>query len=76
MQKRVLIFDSGKEWGGGTNSLIELLKRIDKDAFKFYALFYRNYRKGDESDIKSELENLGINFISLDQKKLTFSSPM
>lgn len=72
MQKRVLIFDSGKEWGGGTNSLIELLKRIDKDAFKFYALFYRNYRKGDESDIKSELENLGINFISLDQKKLPF----
>ncbi|HCY18566.1 MAG TPA: glycosyltransferase, partial [Deltaproteobacteria bacterium] len=42
--KRVLILDTGKEWGGGTNSLIELLKRIDKTKYRFTALFYDNYK--------------------------------
>jgi len=31
LPKRILILDTGKEWGGGTNSLLELLKRIDKN---------------------------------------------
>ncbi|MBI5328270.1 MAG: glycosyltransferase family 4 protein [Deltaproteobacteria bacterium] len=67
--KKILILDTGKEWGGGTNSLLELLKRIDKTRYHFTALFYNNYKKGDESDIKSEIENLGIDFLLLEQKK-------
>jgi len=65
----ILILDTGKEWGGGTNSLLELLKRIDKTRYHFTALFYNNYKKGDESDIKSEIEKLGIDFLLLEQKK-------
>lgn len=65
----ILILDAGKEWGGGTNSLLELLKRIDKTRYHFTALFYYNYKKGDESDIKSEIEKLGIEFLLLEQKK-------
>ncbi len=69
MTQKILILDTGKEWGGGTNSLLELLKRIDKTRYHFTALFYNNYKKGDESDIKSEIEKLGIDFLLLEQKK-------
>ena len=64
--KKILIIDTGKEWGGGTNSLLELLKRIDKTRCHFTALFYSNYKKGNESDIKSEIEKFGIDFLLLD----------
>jgi glycosyltransferase involved in cell wall biosynthesis len=67
--KNILILDTGKEWGGGTNSLLELLKRIDKTRYHFTVLFYNNYKKGDVSDIKSEIEKLGIDFLLLEQKK-------
>ncbi|MBI5048350.1 MAG: glycosyltransferase family 4 protein [Deltaproteobacteria bacterium] len=76
--KRVLILDTGKEWGGGTNSLIELLKRlvpegsnrgIDRGKYYFTASFYNNYKKGNESDIKTEIEKLGIDFLLLEQNK-------
>jgi len=66
--KKILILDTGKEWGGGTNSLLELLKRIDKTKYHFTALFYNNYKKGDESDIKSEIEKLGVEFLILEQR--------
>ncbi len=65
----ILILDTGKEWGGGTNSLLELLKRIDKEKFHFSVLFYNNYKKGGESDIKTEIEKLGMEFLVLEQKK-------
>jgi len=68
MKKKILILDTGKEWGGGTNSLLELLKRIDKTKYHFTALFYNNYKKGDESDIKSEIEKLGVEFLILEQR--------
>ena len=84
--RNILILDTGKEWGGGTNSLLELLRRIDKKKYNFTALFYYNYCKPDEiyasfnpplpplskgggggfsgkSDIKTEIEKLGIDFI-------------
>lgn len=67
--KKILILDTGKEWGGGTNSLLELLKRIDKGKYHFTALFYNNYKKGSESDIKTEIERLRIDFIVVDNKK-------
>jgi len=68
LPKKILILDTGKEWGGGTNSLLELLKRIDKTKYHFTALFYNNYKKGDESDIKSEIEKLGVEFLILEQR--------
>lgn len=64
----ILILDTGKEWGGGTNSLLELLKRIDKNKYSFTVVFYYNYKKGSDSDIQKEIEKLGINFILLPQK--------
>lgn len=59
MTQRILVLDTGKEWGGGTNSLIELLKRIDRHRFDVSALFYYNYRKGD-SDLRHEFASIGI----------------
>ncbi len=66
--KNILVLDTGKEWGGGTNSLIELLKRIDGDRYRFHVLFYNNYGLGEESDIKTEIEELGIPFLLLKQE--------
>lgn len=67
--KNILILDTGKEWGGGTNSLFELLKRLDKSKYNFTCLFYYNYKKGNISDIKTEVERLGIRFLLLEQKR-------
>jgi glycosyltransferase involved in cell wall biosynthesis len=65
--KNILILDTGKEWGGGTNSLLELLQRIEKKNYKFTVLFYHNYEKPGESDIKTEIEKLGIDFLLLNR---------
>lgn len=59
MTLRILLVDSGKEWGGGTNSMIELLKRLDRQRFQVTALFYCNYLKGD-SDLRRELAGIGV----------------
>lgn len=69
MKKEILILDTGKEWGGGTNSLLELLKRIDKNRYGFTLLFYNNYKKGPDSDIRTEAEKLGVRFLLLAQEK-------
>ncbi len=69
MAKKILILDTGKEWGGGTNSLLELLKRNDRNKYCFSVLFYNNYKQGKESDIKTEIEKLGTDFLLLEQKK-------
>ena len=57
--KNILILDTGKEWGGGTNSLLELLRRIDKKNYKFTALFYHNYSKPNETfmSFKNTMDN-------------------
>ncbi|MEK6656835.1 MAG: glycosyltransferase [Nitrospirota bacterium] len=68
IQEKILVLDTGKEWGGGTNSLLELLKRIDKKRYCFTALFYNNYKKGNESDIKTEIEKLDIDFLLLESQ--------
>lgn len=67
MPKNILILDTGHEWGGGTNSLLELLKRTDREKFRFFAAFYSNYPCGATSDIKSELEKLGVRFFLLER---------
>ncbi len=60
MTARILLLDTGKEWGGGTNSMLELLKRLDRSRYQVTALFYRNYPKGSGSDLRRELEAIGI----------------
>jgi len=69
MGKNILLLDTGKEWGGGTNSLLELLKRVNRDNYKISALFYTNFKYGKESDIKTEIEKLGFKFLILPQRK-------
>lgn len=54
MRVRVCLIDSGKEWGGGTNSMLELLKRIDRERFEVCPVFYRDYRRG-EGKLLSEI---------------------
>ena len=68
--KKILVLDTGKEWGGGTNSLIELLKRADRARFAFSVLFYDNYKKGADSDIKTEIERLGLAFELLERPRI------
>jgi len=76
MKKKILILDTGKEWGGGTVSLLELLKRIDRKKYEFAALFYHNYKKGTDSDIKSELEKIDVEFIHVEIKKRFIAKAM
>lgn len=59
VSKRILLLDTGNEWGGGTNSMIELLKRIDRERFTVTACFYRNYPHG-ESTLREALAAIGI----------------
>lgn len=64
MVKRILLLDTGNEWGGGTNSMIELLKRLDRTRFAVTACFYHNYRQGD-STLQEALTALGIPLLIL-----------
>ena len=62
--RRILLLDTGNEWGGGTNSMIELLKRIDRSRFDVTCCFYKDYRKGEGGRLLSEeLADLGIPLI-------------
>ncbi|MGA2192406.1 MAG: glycosyltransferase, partial [Nitrospirota bacterium] len=61
--------DTGNEWGGGTNSLIELLKRLDREKYNISVLFYRNFKKGRDSDIKTAIEGLGFEFMVLESPR-------
>jgi glycosyltransferase involved in cell wall biosynthesis len=56
----VLLLDTGNEWGGGTNSMIELLKRIDRSRFRVVCCFYSDYRKGAGETLTRTLSALGI----------------
>ncbi|HDH53100.1 MAG TPA: glycosyltransferase, partial [Nitrospirae bacterium] len=68
MPKKILILDTGKEWGGGTNSLLEFLRRSDSSKYQFIVLFYHNVIKSDEYSIKSEVEKLGMQFMTLKRR--------
>jgi len=68
MKKKILILDTGKEWGGGTNSLMELLKRVDRQRYDLSALFYFDYAMGSGGlRIGAELERLGVRFSLLER---------
>lgn len=59
-RKKILLLDTGKEWGGGTNSMLELLKRIDRSQFDIRCCFYHNYRRGSGDSIEQVLASLAI----------------
>ena len=61
--KKILILDTGREWGGGTNSLLELLKRIDRRRFDITVLFYEDVRMGDGPSIGNVVGSLGFPFL-------------
>lgn len=64
--KKILLLDTGNEWGGGTNSMIELLKRLDRQRFAVTCCFYKDYRKGGDGRLLSEeLADIGIPLIIL-----------
>ncbi|PKO90304.1 MAG: glycosyltransferase [Betaproteobacteria bacterium HGW-Betaproteobacteria-10] len=64
--KRILLLDTGNEWGGGTNSMFELLKRLDRERFAVTCCFYKDYRKGKDGRLLSEeLADIGIPLIIL-----------
>jgi glycosyltransferase involved in cell wall biosynthesis len=56
----VLLLDTGHEWGGGTNSMIELLKRVDRSRFRFVCCFYGDYRKGAGETLTRTLQAIGV----------------
>jgi glycosyltransferase involved in cell wall biosynthesis len=66
-RRKILLLDNGKEWGGGTNSMLELLKRIDRQRFDITCCFYYNYARGEGETIERVLGNIGIPVIFLPQ---------
>lgn len=68
-RKKILLLDTGNEWGGGTNSMLELLKRIDRSQFDIRCCFYHNYRRGKGDSIQQVLESIGIPVMFIDQRK-------
>jgi glycosyltransferase involved in cell wall biosynthesis len=61
--KKILILDTGREWGGGTNSLLELLKRIDRRLFDITVMNYEDIRMGDGLSIGNVIGSLGFPFL-------------
>jgi len=57
---KILLLDSGKEWGGGTNSMLELLKRIDREKFDISCCFYHNYARENHETIGDALAALDV----------------
>ncbi|WP_054178026.1 glycosyltransferase [Trabulsiella odontotermitis] len=68
-RRKILLFDSGKEWGGGTNSMLELLKRIDRERFDITCCFYYNYRRDQGQTIEEVLAGFGIPMILLPARR-------
>ena len=68
-KQKIVLLDNGREWGGGTNSMLELLKRIDREAFDVTCCFYHNYARGNGETIESVLNAIAIPVIFLPQRK-------
>ncbi len=60
---KILLLDTGREWGGGTNSLLELLKRIDRKRFDITVLYYEDVRMGAGPSIGTVVGSLGFPFL-------------
>lgn len=68
-QQKILLLDTGNEWGGGTNSMLELLKRIDRDKFAVTCCFYRDYSRAEGQTIGQVLNAIGIPLLVIPQRK-------
>ncbi len=68
-KRKILLLDTGKEWGGGTNSMLELLKRIDRDKFDITCCFYNDYSRAGGQTIGQVLNSIGIPLIVIPQHK-------
>ncbi|GLR08856.1 glycosyltransferase [Mixta theicola] len=75
-RQKILLLDNGREWGGGTNSMLELLKRIDRDRFDITCCFYYNYQRGEGETIESVLNAIGIPVIFIPQRKQPASAKL
>jgi glycosyltransferase involved in cell wall biosynthesis len=61
--RKILLLDTGREWGGGTNSLLELLKRVDRNRFDITVLYYEDARMGKGPSIGTVVGSLGFPFL-------------
>ncbi|EWG65758.1 MULTISPECIES: glycosyltransferase [unclassified Enterobacter] len=66
-KSKILLLDTGKEWGGGTNSMLELLKRINRDKFDITCCFYSDYSRAEGETIGQVLNGIGIPLIVIPQ---------
>lgn len=68
-RSKILLLDSGKEWGGGTNSMLELLKRIDREKFEISCCFYNDYARDNGETISQILNSLNVPVFFIPQVK-------
>jgi len=68
-KQKILLLDNGREWGGGTNSMLELLKRIDRNQFDITCCFYHNYSRGNDETIEQTLGSLAIPVTFIPQRR-------
>ena len=68
-KSKILLLDTGKEWGGGTNSMLELLKRINRDKFDITCCFYSDYSRAEGETIGQVLNSIGIPLIVIPQRQ-------
>lgn len=68
-RQKILLLDNGREWGGGTNSMLELLKRINRHKFDITCCFYHNYSRGNDETIEAILKALDIPVFFIPQLK-------
>lgn len=68
-RQKILLLDTGREWGGGTNSMLELLKRIDRHRFDITCCFYHNYSRGEGETIAQALQAIGIDVCFIVQSR-------
>lgn len=68
-KSKILLLDTGKEWGGGTNSMLELLKRINRNKFDITCCFYSDYSRAEGETIGQVLNSIGIPLIVIPQRQ-------
>ncbi|WP_312690133.1 glycosyltransferase [Kosakonia sp.] len=66
---KILLLDTGNEWGGGTNSMLELLKRIDRQKFDITCCFYKDYSRAQGQTIGQVLNSIGIPLVIIPQRR-------
>ena len=63
--RHIVVLDSARKWGGGTSSLLALLKGLQGGRYSFRAVFYDNFSFGTQSDIQTELQKIQVESVAL-----------